>query len=120
MKVSLALRMVGPATEHLDGANRSLGRSRRRSPTLMLKFPPLDVPLSESETGAIFVQGAEVRLEDLIAQFERGDNLDAIAARCNLRLSQIYCVLAYYLDHRKEVEEYLARETNPKGAALSA
>lgn len=86
----------------------------------MLKFPPLDVPLFESETGAVVVQGADVRLEDLIAQFERGDNLDAIAARYHLRLSQIYCVLAYYLDHRKEVEDYLARRANPKGAALSA
>lgn len=86
----------------------------------MLKFPPLDVPLMESETGAVVVKGADVCLEDLIAHFERGDNLDAIAARYNLRLSQIYCVLAYYLDHRKDVEAYLARRSDPKRTVLSA
>lgn len=68
------------------------------------------VPLSlDSESNTIRVGGTGVTLDTLVAAFERGATAEEIAQDYPVSLPDVYAVIAYYLRHRPEVEEYLAR-----------
>ncbi len=67
-------------------------------------------PLSEDTTGALRVGNSRVLLEMVIRAFQDGATPEAIVQRYpTLALPDVYAVLAYYLRHPNEVEEYLAR-----------
>jgi uncharacterized protein (DUF433 family) len=67
-------------------------------------------PLSEDATGALRVGNSRVLLEMVIRAFQDGATPEAIVQRYStLALPDVYAVLAYYLRHPNEVEEYLAR-----------
>ncbi len=60
--------------------------------------------------GAIRVGTTRVLLELLVRAFQDGATPEAIVQRYStLTLANVYAVIAYYLRHRSEVEEYLAR-----------
>ncbi len=67
-------------------------------------------PLREDAAGAIRVGDSRVLLELVLRAFQDGATPETIVQRYStLALSDVYAVVAYYLRHRNEVEEYLAR-----------
>ena len=67
-------------------------------------------PLSEDGTGALRVGNSRVLLEIVVRAFQDGATPETIVQRYStLALPDVYAVLAYYLRHPSEVEEYLAR-----------
>jgi uncharacterized protein (DUF433 family) len=66
-------------------------------------------PPREDGSGALRVGSSRVLLELVIQAFQDGATPEAIVQRySSLTLSDVYAVIAYYLRHRDEVEEYLA------------
>jgi uncharacterized protein (DUF433 family) len=66
-------------------------------------------PLREDASGALRVGGSRVLLELVIEAFQDGATPEAIIQRFStLALPDVYTVIAYYLRHRSEIEEYLA------------
>ena len=66
-------------------------------------------PLSEDATGALRVGDTRVLLE-IVVRVQDGATPEMIVQRYStLTLADAYAVLAYYLRHPKEFEEYLAR-----------
>ena len=67
-------------------------------------------PLHEDASGALRVGDSRVLLELVICAFQDGATPETIVQRYStLALSDVYAVIAYYLRHRSEVEDYLAR-----------
>src|SRR2546430_12004025 len=67
-------------------------------------------PLREDAAGALRVGNSRVLLELVIHAFQDGATPETIVQRYStLALSDVYAVVTYYLRHRTEVEEYLAR-----------
>src|SRR5437660_12528446 len=67
-------------------------------------------PLREDAAGALRVGASRVLLELVIRAFQDGATPETIVQRYStLTLSDVYAVVAYYLRHRIQLEEYLAR-----------
>jgi uncharacterized protein (DUF433 family) len=67
-------------------------------------------PLTEDATGALRVGDSRVLFEIVVRAFQDGATPETIVQRYStLELPDVYAVLAYYLRHPNEVEEYLAR-----------
>ncbi|MGH9941627.1 MAG: DUF433 domain-containing protein [Pyrinomonadaceae bacterium] len=66
------------------------------------------VPLTVWEDGSIRLAGSRVTLDSIVHQFSLGATAEQIADSFPpLALADIYAVIAYYLTHQSEVEEYL-------------
>jgi uncharacterized protein (DUF433 family) len=60
--------------------------------------------------GVARVGGTRVTLDTVVWAFEQGATPDEIALRCDtLQLADIYAAIDYYLKHRAEVDDYLAK-----------
>ena len=67
-------------------------------------------PLNEDASGALRVGSSRVLLEIVVRAFQDGATPETIVQRYStLELPDVYAVLAYYLRHSNEVEEYLAK-----------
>jgi uncharacterized protein (DUF433 family) len=67
-------------------------------------------PLTLSPDGVIRVGGTRVPLDTVVGAFLDGDSAETIVeAYPTLDLADVYAAIAYYLRHRTEVNEYLAR-----------
>ena len=67
-------------------------------------------PLREDSTGAIRVGQPNVLLELVIRAFDDGTTPETIVQRYStLALSDMYAVIAYYLRHRSQIDDYLAQ-----------
>jgi uncharacterized protein (DUF433 family) len=67
-------------------------------------------PLREEADGALRVGTSRVLLELVLRAFQDGATPETIVQRYStLALPDVYTVIAYYLRHRGEIEEYLAR-----------
>ena len=67
-------------------------------------------PLREDAAGALRVGDSRVLLELVIRAFQDGATPETIVHRYpTLVLADVYAVVAYYLRHRDEVEDYLTR-----------
>jgi len=65
-------------------------------------------PLRAETDGALRVGDSRVLLEMVIYAFEDGATAETIVQRFpSLKLPDVYAVIAYYLRHRGEVENYL-------------
>ena len=65
-------------------------------------------PLREEADGALRVGDSRVLLEMVIHAFEDGATAETIVQRFpSLKLPDVYSVIAYYLRHRGEVNDYL-------------
>lgn len=72
---------------------------------------PEPVPLARDQAGRLMVPNTRISLDILVADFKRGRTPEAIYdAYATVSLADIYAVLAYYLRHQAEVEEYLAEQ----------
>jgi len=77
-------------------------------------------PISESyryivrspgvRSGNAFVEGARIGVHDVIGLLQNGETVDTLTANCfpQLTLSQVYECLAYYEDHRGEIDVLVA------------
>jgi len=76
--------------------------------SLVIEAEP--IPLTVDRDGVVRVGGTRVTLESLLAVYCQGATAEEIAQRYPaVALSDIYAVIAYYLRHRGDVEEYLAQ-----------
>lgn len=65
-------------------------------------------PIKTNADGAALVGDTRVRLETIISAFHRGDSPEQIVDSFDvLSLADVYAVIAYYLNHRAEVDEYI-------------
>ena len=68
------------------------------------------LPLRTDADGTIRVGGTRVPLDTVVGEFLDGASAEAIADHYpSLVLADVYATIAYYLRHRDEVNEYLAR-----------
>jgi len=76
---------------------------------MSLIIEPRTVPLTPSdEHGGLRVTGTRIPLERVIECYQAGDTPETIVDRFDsLRLSDVYLIISFYLDHKEEVEEYL-------------
>lgn len=69
------------------------------------------IPLTQTETGDIFLEGSRIPLETLVLAFNSGDTPeDFVSDYPHLKLADVYAVLSYYLRHREEVDAYVAKQ----------
>jgi uncharacterized protein (DUF433 family) len=67
-------------------------------------------PLSEDATGALRVGDSRVLLEIVVRAFQDGATPETIVQRYStLALPDVYSVIAYYLRHPNEIEEYVVK-----------
>ncbi len=68
----------------------------------------LEVPLRIDETGTIRVGNTRVILDLVVDAFNQGESPAQIVEMYDvLDLGQVYAVIAYYLQHRVELDAYL-------------
>ena len=76
----------------------------------MMTLEPLTIPLRQDANGVIRVGHTRVLLELVIRAFRNGATPEAIVqAYDGLQLRDVYAVLAFYLAHEEEVEQYVRR-----------
>ena len=84
--------------------------TNRRNIKWLLPPRPSAPPLREDAAGALRVGNSRVLLELVIRAFQDGATPETIVQRYStLTLPDVYAVIAYYLRHRDEVDEYLFR-----------
>lgn len=67
-------------------------------------------PIREDAAGALRVGNSRVLLELVIRAFQDGATPETIIQRYStLTLPDVYAVITYYLNHRSEIEKYLAQ-----------
>jgi uncharacterized protein (DUF433 family) len=82
---------------------------------ITLNLEPRAVPLTRLENGVYRVTGTRVPLERIVECYKAGETPEGIVdAFDTLRLSDVYVVISYYLDHKEEVEQYV-REQEEEG-----
>ncbi len=73
-------------------------------------------PLREDSTGALRIGDSRVLLELVVRAFQDGATPEAIVQKYStLLLADVYAVIAYYLQHRDEVEAYLVHREQQAG-----
>lgn len=69
-------------------------------------------PLSsyvEERNGGLYLAGTGVSLDSVVIRFQEGASPEKIAhSFSTLKLSQIYGVIAYYLENEKAIKDYIA------------
>jgi len=66
------------------------------------------IPLRVDEYGVVRVGESQVLLDVVVREFNNGADPEAIAhGYSTLKLPDVYAVIAYYLRHGKEIDEYL-------------
>jgi uncharacterized protein (DUF433 family) len=64
----------------------------------------------EERNGGYYVSGTRISLDSVIYSFNAGNSPEAIQNDFPLlTIAQIYGAIAFYLDHKSQVDEYLAR-----------
>jgi uncharacterized protein (DUF433 family) len=62
----------------------------------------------EQRNGGYYVAGTRISLDSVVYSFNEGQSPDAIQENFpTLKCSQIYGAIAFYLDHRAEIDKYL-------------
>lgn len=77
----------------------------------------------EQRDGGYYLAAIRISLDSVVYAFNEGKSPEAILEDFpSLRLSQIYGAIAFYLDHKDEIDRYLAdteREFESKGIPLA-
>jgi uncharacterized protein (DUF433 family) len=75
---------------------------------MKLSIEPETAPLTTDQDGVVRIGNSRVTLDTVVYAFNDGANSEEILERYpSLELADIYSVIAYYLRHRTEVDEYL-------------
>ncbi len=76
------------------------------------KFQATSPPFRWDEVGGIRVGSSRVTLDSLLASYHNGATPEEIAIQFSvLRLEDIYTTIAYYLNHRQEIDSYLEQRS---------
>jgi uncharacterized protein (DUF433 family) len=68
------------------------------------------IPLREDSSGTFRVGNTRVRLDTVIYAFNTGHTAEEIVSQYPpLNLADVYAVIAYYLNNRQTVDEYIRR-----------
>jgi uncharacterized protein (DUF433 family) len=74
--------------------------------TISLMLPPIRV----WENGAVRIADTRIGLDIIVYAFNQGQAPEAIAhSYPSLRLADVYCVIAYYLNNRETVDQWIAQ-----------
>lgn len=74
------------------------------------KFQVTSPPLRWDEAGGIRIGATRVTLDSVLATYHNGSTPEEIAIQYSvLRLEEIYSTIAYYLNHRDELDAYLEK-----------
>jgi uncharacterized protein (DUF433 family) len=62
--------------------------------------------------GHATVEGTRIGVHDVVGLLQNGETVDSVVARCfpSLTRAQVYECLAYYEDHRGEIDVLVARQ----------
>lgn len=86
--------------------------------TTHLVLEPRPVPLTRLDNGVLRVTGSRIPLERIIECYKAGETPEGIVESYDtLRLSDVYALISYYLDHTEAVEEYI-REQDQEAEAI--
>jgi uncharacterized protein (DUF433 family) len=106
----------GRQTIEAEGDNAAEAWHRAAQRALQEKSPmrppiqPDPVPLRADEGGALRVGDTRVPLDTVIYEYENGADPEGIVnAYPTLQLADVYAVIAYYLRHQAEVNEYVRK-----------
>jgi uncharacterized protein (DUF433 family) len=68
-------------------------------------------------SGNPVVEGTRIGVHDVIGLLQNGETVDTVTAKCfpQLKRSQVYECLAYYEDHRGEIDLLVARQMAQDG-----
>ena len=66
--------------------------------------------------GCPIIEGTRIGVHDVIGLLQTGETVDSIADRCfsGITRAQVYECLAYYEDHRGEIDVLVARQMVPE------
>ena len=64
------------------------------------------------------VDGTRIAVHDVIGLLQTGESVDSLVSRCfeGLTRAQVYECLAYYEDHRGEIDVLVARQMSSTGS----
>lgn len=67
---------------------------------------------TEIRSGHAIVEGTRIAVHDVIGLLQNGETIDSLRENCfpSLTKSQIYECLAYYEDHRGQIDLLVARQ----------
>ena len=66
-------------------------------------------PYLEQEDGALRIKGTRVGIEPIVVRFQEGASPEKIADSFpTVTLAQVYGAIAYYLDNKQLIDEYMA------------
>ena len=75
---------------------------------MTLVLEPITPPLTTLPDGTVRVGHTRVNLESVISLFQEGLSAESIVeAFPALQLNEVYAIIAYYLNHREDVDAYL-------------
>jgi uncharacterized protein (DUF433 family) len=66
--------------------------------------------------GHPIIDGTRIGVHDVVGLLENGETVDSIVSRCfpGITRAQVYECLAYYEDHRGEIDVLVARQMAPE------
>ena len=69
-------------------------------------------------SGAAIVVGSRIGVHDVVGLLQNGETVETLVANCfpGLTRAQVYECLAYYEDHRGEIDVLVARQMAEAGA----
>ena len=69
-------------------------------------------------SGAAIVVGTRIGVHDVVGLLQNGETVETLVANCfpDLTRAQVYECLAYYEDHRGEIDVLVARQMAEAGA----
>lgn len=72
-----------------------------------MTYPPS--PYIEERNGGLYVAGTGVSLDSVVIRFQQGASPEKIVQSFpTIKLSQVYGVIAYYLENEKPIHDYVA------------
>ena len=68
--------------------------------------------------GQVVIRGTRIGVHDVVGLLQNGETVDSIVSRCfpDLTRAQVDECLAYYEDHRGEIDVLIARQMAPAPA----
>jgi uncharacterized protein (DUF433 family) len=69
----------------------------------------MQIEYIEQRNGSYYVAGTRISLDSVVYAFNRGDSPERILEEFPLldRVSRVYGAIAFYLDHKVEIDKYL-------------
>ena len=78
--------------------------------SVQVKFQAISPPLRWDEAGGIRIGQSRVTIDSLLASYHLGSTPEEIAVQYPvLQLEDIYATIAYYLNYRQQIDNYLVQ-----------